>query len=134
MEVFGDFHDACVREAHLWTDHWVSRDLAMGCSENLDNRIRVLVQRQFANPAAIELLFEEVTRFLLVPTPGGFCTIIFSATLAVRDGTIFWSPEGDWSPDSPHRDDCTWISAHRLRWREVDWLGQELHYGPNEND
>jgi len=134
MERFGDFHDGCVREAHFWTDHWVSHDLAMSCPGNLDNRIRFLVQRQFRNPAAIELLFEEVTRFHLVSAPENYEAIIFSATLAVRDGTVFWSPDGDWSPDSPRRDDCTWISANHLRWREVDWLGEELHYGPKEQD
>ena len=132
MQVFGDFHDGCVREAHFWTDHWVSQDLAMSCTGELDNRIRFLVQRQFKNPSAIELLFEEVTRFNLVPTPENYYTIIFSAALLVRDNTVFWSPDSDWSPDSPHRDDRTWISAKHLRWREVDWLGEDLHYGPKE--
>jgi hypothetical protein len=134
MDLFGDFHDACVREAHLWTDHWVSRDLRMSCPADLDNRIRFLVQRQFKNPAAIELLFEEVTRFNLVPTPENYDTIIFEATLLIRDGVAYWSPKGDWSPDTPYRNDSTWISAKHLRWREVDWLGNELHYGPQEED
>jgi len=132
MELFGGFHDGCVREAHLWTDHYVAQDLSMSCPGNLDNRIRFLVQRQFKNPAAIELLFEEVTRFNLVPTPDNYDTVIYEATLLVRNGKIFWSPEPNWSPDSTNRDDETWISANRLRWREVDWLGKDLHYGPKE--
>ncbi len=134
MELFGDFHDGCVREAHFWTDHWVAPDLSMSCPGNLDNRIRFLVHRQVENPAAIELLFEEVTRFNLVPTPDGYETIIYGATLSVQDGTVFWSPRGGWSPDSPNRDDDTWISARQLRWREVDWLGEQLHYGPKEEE
>ena len=134
MELFGGFHDGCVREAHFWTDHWVSQDLAMSCSGNLDNRIRFLVQRQFKNPAAIELLFEEVTRFNLVPTPDNYESIISGATLLVRDGTVFWSPDESWLPESPKRDDSTWISASQLRWRAVDWLGEELRYGPKRDD
>ena len=134
MDLFGDFHDGCIREAHLWTDHWVGADLSMSCPGHLDNRIRFLVQRQFRDPAAIELLFEQVTRVNLVPTPDNYDTIIFGASLLIRDGTVFWSPEGEWSPDSPNRDESTWISANRLRWREVDWLGEELHYGPKEDD
>jgi hypothetical protein len=135
MAIFGDFHDGCLKEAHLWSDHWVSPDLSMSCPGNLDNRIRLLVQRQFKNPSAIEMLFEEeVTRFNLVPTPENYDTIIFSATLLVRDGSVFWSPDEDWRPDKPGRDESTWISARRLRWREVPWMGEKLRYGPKEED
>ncbi len=134
MERFGSFHDGCVREAHLWTDHYVGPNLSMACSDKLDNRIRFLVQRQFINPAAIELLFEQVTRFNLVPTPNNYDTIIFEAALLVREDTIFWSPDSRWTPDLPTRDDCTWVSAKQLRWREVDWLGEKLHYGPKEEE
>jgi hypothetical protein len=130
MELFGDFHDSCLREAHLWTEHYVSNDLSMSCTGTLDNQIRLLIQRQFKNPAAIEMLFEEITRFNLVPTPENYDSIINSATLLVRDGTTFWSPEGDWTPDKLDRDCATWIAAKRLFWREVDWLGNALRYGP----
>lgn len=130
MKIFGEFHDACVREAHLWTDHWVDRDLRMACGYNLDNRIRFLIQRQFQNPSAIELLFDEVTRLNLVPSPENYDSIIFDATILVQEGTIYWSLEGGWRPDRLDRDDATWVSAKKLCWREVDWLGEELHYGP----
>jgi hypothetical protein len=134
MGAFGGFHDGCLKEAHLWTGHWVAPDLSMSCPANLDNRIRFLVQRQSRNPSAIELLFEEVTRFNLVPTPENYESIIFSATLLVRDGIVFWSPEGDWRPDKVGKDECTWVSARKLRWREVPWMGEELRYGPIEEE
>jgi hypothetical protein len=130
MEVFGNFHDSCIREAHLWTDHWVSRDLSMSCSGHLDNKIRFLIQRQSTDLSAIELIFEYVTRFNLVPSPENYDSIIFDATLLVQDGNIFWSPESDWSPEKQNRDEFTWVSARKLRWRKVDWLGEELRYGP----
>ncbi|NCO94082.1 MAG: hypothetical protein COZ06_31955 [Armatimonadetes bacterium CG_4_10_14_3_um_filter_66_18] len=130
MEVFGDFHDGCLREAHLWTDHWVSPELSISCAGNLDNRTRFLIQRQAENPSAIELLFDEVTRLNLVPTPESHDSVIHAATLLVRDRAIYWSPEGGWMPDRPREDECTWICAKRLRWREVNWLGEKLHYGP----
>ena len=132
MDLFGGFHDGCIREAHLWTDHWVAPDLSMSCPGHLDNRIRFLVQRQFRNPSAIELLFEEVTRFNLVPSPENYDSIIFSATLLMQGQVIFWSPDGNWRPDDPQRDDSTWISARKLYWREVSWLGEDLRYGPRE--
>lgn len=133
MKTFGGFHDGCIHEAHLWTGHWVGSDLSMACPANLDNCIRFLVQRQFRDPAAIELLFEEVTRFHLVPTPENYCTIIFGATLLVRDGSIYWSPEPNWAVEASDRDESTWISARKLRWRPVDWLGETLRYGPQDD-
>lgn len=132
MEVFGDFHDSCIREAHLWTEHWVSPELYMSCAPHLDNKIRFLIQRQFKNPSAIELLFEEVTRFNLVPSPENRESIILAATLLAQGGNVLWSPEGDWDPDKASRDNYTWVSAKKLRWREVDWLGNELRYGPKD--
>jgi len=132
LHAFGDFHDSCIREAHLWTDHWIAPNLAMSCSEGLDNRIRFLIQRQFSQPPAIELLFEEVLRFNLVPAPENYFAIIFSATLLVQNGVVFWSPEVNWKPDDPDRSNRTWISARKLRWREVPWLGEALRYGPTE--
>jgi hypothetical protein len=130
MADFGDFHDSCLHEAYLWTDHYVSNNLSMSCPGNLDTRIRLLLQRQFKNPSAVEMLFEEVTRFNLVPTPENYDSVIFSATLLVCDGVVFWSPEVNWTPEKPDRDAVTWISAKHLFWREVDWLGEELRYGP----
>ena len=130
--IFGDFHDSCMREAHLWTDYWVSPELSMSCAAHLDNKIRFLIQRQFRNPSAVELLFEQVTRFNLVPAPENYDSIILAATLLVRDGAIFWANNGEWTPETSNRDEFTWVCAKNLRWREVEWLGKELRYGPKE--
>jgi len=134
MDVFGGFHDSCIREAHLWTEHYVQENLSMSCTGDLDNRMRILVQRQARNPAAIELLFEMVTRINLVPSAENYDSIIFEATLLVKDGNIFWSPDCDANTLSTfERENVTSVSAKKLKWREVDWLGDELRYGPNDN-
>jgi hypothetical protein len=130
MEGFGGFHDSCIREAHLWTGHWVSHNLSMSCAAGLDNNLRLLIQRQFSDPSAVELFFEHVTRFNLVPAPENYDSVILAATLLVQDGTIFWSPEDGWTPNALSRDEFTWVSAKKLRWREVSWLGETLGYGP----
>jgi hypothetical protein len=134
MARFGGFHDGCIREAHIWTDSWVSPDLSMSVGINLDTRVRFHIQRQWKDPMAIELLFEEVIRFNLAPSPENCDSTIIYATLIVRDGSILWAPTGNWDHDHPDCNFYTWISARKLKWREVDsWIGEKLRYGP-ENE
>jgi hypothetical protein len=106
----------------------------MSCPGYLDNKIRFLIQRQFSDPSAIELVFEQVTRFNLVPSSDNHDSIITAATLLTHGGAVYWSPEGGWSPGRPDADAFTWVSARKLCWREVDWLGEKLRYGPGELD
>lgn len=134
LQSVNGFHDACLREANLLTGHWVDESLSMTCPGHLDQQLRLLIQRQANDPCAVELLFDELTRFHLVPSPEKYESIISSATLLVREGMIYWSPVGDWDPTQSNRDECTWISSPKLQWRPVDYLGPELRYGPRDSD
>ncbi len=91
LGLFGEFHDSCLREAHLWTETYVAENLAMSCPGHLDTRVRLLIQRQAANPSAVEMLFEQVIGFHMAPTPDNYDSIIYGATLEVADGVFFWS-------------------------------------------
>ncbi len=129
LERFGGFHDGCLREAHVWTGHWVAEDLSMAVDPT--TWVRLLVQRQYRPLAAIELLFGGVTRFNLVAAPETYENIIYEASLFVRDGLVYWADSATWQPDGPDRDQCTWIAARAARWRDASaWLGERLRYGP----
>lgn len=131
---FGGFHDACLREIHVWTETYVGPDLGMTCPSHLDTRARVLIQRQFRDPAAIELLFEEVVGLHVIPTGEHHDSIIFSASLIRRGPVTYWADVADWEPDAENRDGATWIGAHRVSWRDASsWLGPDLRYGTPES-
>jgi len=131
MELFGDFHDGCIHEAHVWTGYSVDGSLAMAVPMGLETNIRMTVQRQWTHPTAIELLFAEVTRFVLTPPPEHHEAIIVSATLTVAPEAIHWADVGGWTPDQA-AGDCTWVACRKLFWREADeYVGEELHYGPD---
>lgn len=133
MAHVGDFHDGCLREAHVWTEHWVGNDLAMAIGSDFDTSVRLLLQRQFAPLSAVELLFAQVTRFHLAPSPPNYDAIIHASTLVVRGPDISWADVEGWAPDRADSDDVTWVSARRLRWRDAsEWMGPELRYGPGE--
>jgi hypothetical protein len=84
MAAFGGFHDSCIREAHLWTGHAVHDDLSMSVEPWVCARI--LIQRQFRNPSAIELLFAGVMDFLLTSPPLNYDADIYEAELTLEEG------------------------------------------------
>ena len=106
MNLFGNFHDGCIREIHVATGHYVESDLSM----RVDWRttIHMLVQRQFLNPCAIELRFEEVVGLRVVPPHPDCEDIISDAAFFVRDGIYYWAQDGNWTPESPD-DRTTWV-------------------------
>jgi hypothetical protein len=106
----------------------LDRALRRGTGD-LDTRVRLLIQRQFKAPSAIELLFEQVITFHLQPSPENYDSIIFGAAMLCRDGTFYWADDADWSPESAARDKTTWIAAKQVSWRDAaEWMGSELRY------
>ena len=103
----------------------------MTCSPQLDTHVRLLIQRQFSAPSAIELLFDEVMGLNVAPSPDNYDSIIFEATLLLKEGVFYWADVGDWLPDQEDIIHTTWIAAQKLKWRDAsEWMGGELRYGP----
>lgn len=130
MRVFGNFHDACLREMHLATGHYVEENLSM-CAD-WRTTIRMLIQRQHRTPSAIELRFDEVVGLRVSPPQPNYEAIIFGATFFVRDGIYYWADQGNWDPRSSDDDQTTWVAARKAYWRDAsDWLGPRLRYVAN---
>ncbi|MDI9639421.1 hypothetical protein QPK87_19055 [Kamptonema cortianum] len=132
LDTFGGFHDACSHEAHIWTQEFVNTDLSMNVPGQRNAAVRMLFQRQWKKPSAIELLFEELVTLHYWPTQDNDDPSIFDATLLLSEGTIYWAGHEGWSPKDSDRDRVTWIAAKKLAWREAsDWMGAELRYHAN---
>ncbi|MBM3115734.1 hypothetical protein [Jeongeupia naejangsanensis] len=130
LDLFGGFHDACVREAHFTTKHWVNQNLSMRCSPDLDTSISFVVQRQFTNPSCIELKFESVVRLNWVPTPKNYDSAIYSAVIGFENSEIFWVLDSEDPPSKLDPESECWVVAKSLKWRMADeFLGENLHYG-----
>lgn len=129
LEYFGYFHDGCLREMYMWTGTYVKENLSMVVPGALDTNVRMLFQRQFSNPSAIELLFEHVTGIQIIPSPENYDSIIQDAIIRKLEDTFYWADGYDWHPiENP--DACSnWISAKKIKWREVnDWMGKQNRY------
>lgn len=91
----------------------------------------MLLQRQWPNPSAIELLFQNIIAFHLFATERRYEANIYDGTLTLReDGTFFWA--NDWGKEIP-TEKTTWVTSRALSWRDVsDWMGPTLRYGDGE--
>lgn len=110
MELYGYFHDACLREIHITTTTSVDETLSMGFDET--QAAILLFQRQSKNLRVIELKFER-TLHLNFTTYNS--TIIFDATFKKVDGVFYWADDKNWEIDD---NDCLWVSAKEVFWRE----------------
>ena len=127
MDLFGNFHDGCVREIHVATGHSVAANLSMAVDWR--TTVHMLVQRQHVNPSAVELRFTEVVGLRVSPPPPNYDAIIFGAACFLREGILYWAENAGWSPESVERDEWTWIAARRAWWRDAsEWMGADLQY------
>jgi hypothetical protein len=130
IDAFGGFHDSCLKELYMWTESYVDENLSMGMSADLDTNVRILFQRQCSNPSAIELLFEGVTQFHIVPSPINHDRIIYEAKLILHEGLFYWAVGDEWEPNNFNQGTNSWISARNLKWRDVSlWMGKRSRYG-----
>ena len=133
LEHFGYFHDGCLREMYMWTGTYVNEDLSMAVPGELDTNVKILFQRQFANPSAIEILFENVTGVQIIPSPENYDSIIRDAIILKVEDNFYWADDYNWHPKENSNACSNWISAKRMKWREVnDWMGKKNRYAISE--
>ena len=132
LNVFGYFHDGCLREMHLMNNFYVSDSLGMGQGDE-KMKCKILFQRQFRDTSAIEVLFEGIVRMNIVATEENYWGDIFGATLIEREGMYYWADIEDWSPDNPNNEYTTWVCARRVKWRDrSEYMGETIRYGDKE--
>jgi hypothetical protein len=89
MDLFGRFHDSCLKELYMSTETFVDEELCMSMSVNLDTCVRILFRRQDRDPSAIELLFKGVTHFHIYPRAENEDSIIYGAKLLLKEGQFY---------------------------------------------
>ena len=65
----------------------------------LDTNVKMLFQRQYSNPSAIELLFEGVTGIHIIPTPENYDSIIRDAIILKSNGNFYWADDYNFQPE-----------------------------------
>jgi len=131
MNMFGYFHDGCIKELRYESGAYVGNDLAM-YPINSKRNVSVIFQRQFKNPSAVELVFEGVEHLNLQPVNDEYTTEILGAHMCIEDVLYVWFDSDYFSQDYTDLyklSDVTWIKAHKVKWRAADeYLGGESIY------
>ena len=78
LQLYGDFHDGCLREIHVVTRESVDRGLSMSFDGSLTATL--LFQRQYKNPTVIELRFDNVGQLNFKPPGPDYDSVIDGVT------------------------------------------------------
>lgn len=125
-ELFGNFHDCCLKELCFSTGGFVDKDYAMNVMSS--PVARLLFQRQAKNPAVIELEFNNIVQINIKPVAENHGVDIISTHLYLNDDIFFWN-ENDYEFHENGKDENTWVAAKAARWRVRDSaLGSEMVY------
>lgn len=125
-EIFGNFHDSCLKEMCFSSGGSVDVDLRMS---TLSNPVaRFLFQRQEKDPAAIEVEFSNVIQINIKPVSSSEGVDLIETHLYLEDGKFFWS-EKDYQFFEENKNKCTWIASKAVKWRKRDdTLGKKEIY------
>lgn len=119
METLGDFHDSCVKEMRYISGAYVNADLSMYAVN--DKRIlKVIIQRQYENPSAIEMEFKGLKYLKLRPNDENYTCEILDATMMLKDDCVIWCDCGGLSEADIESYEGTVICASELRWKATE--------------
>jgi len=128
MDSLYHFHDSCLKELRYLSGAYVDEGLGM-YPINSQRVLRVIVQRQFENPSALEIEFSGLKCMSLIPVEDRYTCEILDATMLLKDGYFYWCDQGGLSENELDDYDGTLICAKRVRWRRADeYLGDKEIY------
>lgn len=126
IEIFGNFHDSCIKELRYISGAYVESDLGM-YPINSKREVSIIFQRQWENPTAIEMVFSKLERLNLEPHDENYDGIIYGALLRVEKGSILWVDSDDFFEDKVaaimknefNDKGYIWINAKKVKWRRL---------------
>ncbi|MGO4185202.1 hypothetical protein AB4Z17_28950 [Paenibacillus sp. TAF43_2] len=122
MDCFFDsvngFHDGLIKEFHLINDAYIDKHLSMVCGFKYN--MRILIQRQWEKPSAVELLLGDVVEMNLPK---------LNYEIYNSFGTIHISKANE-TPEITINLDGNVFVCRKMLYREVsEWMGRESRFG-----
>lgn len=117
LELYGGFHDCCLKELRYVSGAYVNSNLGMH-PVNDQRKLYVVFQRQHKAVTTIELEFSGLIRLNLVPNDESYTCEILDASMFFENGNIFWG-DSNWFEEQRDQYDGTWLCAQQLKWRVI---------------
>ena len=89
MEMQYAFHDSCIKELKYISGAYVHENLSMH-PINDQRVLKIIIQRQFKNPSAIELEFVGLKYLKMSPNDENYTCEIIDATMILKEDCIYW--------------------------------------------
>jgi hypothetical protein len=117
IEIYGGFHDSCVKEIHYISGAYVTDDLAMNPINSI-RELRIIFQRQCRNPMEIEVKFDKLIKLKLEPANLNYTCEIHDVSFFFESGMFYW---GDSKSFESQREEYvgTWVQAESAKWRVI---------------
>lgn len=117
LSVVGGFHDGVLKEVHILNSAFVHEDLSM--AYNFEYDIRLLVQRQWENPSAVEIILGNVTEVKMQQPDCIWSSsgkVVYNNTKGVLEISLDL--------------DNSYFTCRRMFWRHAsEWMGKQSRFG-----
>lgn len=127
LELYGGFHDSCLKELRYISGAFVNQNLGMH-PINDQRKLYIVFQRQYEKFTVIEMEFSGLLKLNLCPNDESYTCEILDAPMFFEDGKIYWG-DSDWFKEERERYEGTWLCAEKVRWRNADeYIGSKEIY------
>ena len=117
MSATGGFHDSCLKCLDYVSGAKVLENNSMVPIDDI-RRVTMIYDSQWCKP--IEMVFEGVLALNLRPAEDNYVSIVFGASVILKDETVYFYDEYDEKKlTEPESYPGTWIKAFSLRWRLI---------------
>jgi len=128
MDLFGGFHDSCIKEFKYVSGAYVSKNSSMHPINN-KNILKIIFQRQYNNPISIEMEFIGLLQLKVFPVDDNYTCEILDATMIFNDDCIYWYDSDGLTEIDKNDYKGTLICSSKVRWRIADeYIGKEEAY------
>ncbi|MBE7030715.1 MAG: hypothetical protein E7409_04715 [Ruminococcaceae bacterium] len=115
LELYGNFHDSCLKELRYISGAFVNKNLGMH-PINDKRKLYVVFQRQCEKNPTIEIEFSGLLKLNLLPNDETYTCEILDVAMFFENGEFYWG-DSIWFKEEREQYDGTWICAKRVRWR-----------------
>lgn len=128
MNMFGGFHDSCIKELTYVSGAFVSENLSMYPVNN-KRTMKIIFQRQTSNPTVIEMEFIGIQRLSIYPVDENYTCEILDATMVLAANCVCWYDCYALSESDLSNYKGTCICSSKVRWRVADeYIGEKEVY------